>query len=107
MRRACGIAAAISWTSLSRAGRSVMYLLLQQLSHCRDDRLQRLQRSQHDLERHDLLLVVPVDHVDPVDVDPVNCRGELEYRRLVFVPLLDVMKIADAEYFRGRREVHQ
>jgi hypothetical protein len=81
--------------------------VLQQLCHRRDDCLQRLQRSQHDLERHDLLVVVPVDHVDPVDVDAVDRRGELKDRGLIVVPLLDVMEVGVAKHFHGRLEVHQ
>src|SRR5271168_1576881 len=107
MRVECGMPAAISWTSLSWAGRSAIGLLLQQFCHRRDDRLQRLQRSQHDLERYDLLVVVPVDHVDPIDVDAVDRRGELKDRGPLLVPLLDVVKVTIAEHLCGCLEVHR
>ena len=59
------------------------------------------------LNGDDLLGVVPVDHVDAVDVLPVDGRGELENRRTLAVPLLDVVKVGAAEHLRRRGQIRQ
>src|SRR5271156_162244 len=48
-----------------------------------------------------------MDHVDPVDVDAVDRRGELKDRGSLFVPPLDVVKVTIAEHLCGCLEVHR
>src|SRR6056297_1522011 len=48
--------------------------------HLGVDLLDRLQGTDHHLEVDDLALVVPADHVDAVDDDPVDLGPELEHR---------------------------
>ena len=46
--------------------------------HLRVNNLDRLPRTEHDLEVDDLALVVPADHVDTVDRNAVDLGHELE-----------------------------
>src|SRR6478735_3425325 len=80
-------------------------LRAEQLRHPRYDRLQALERPDHHLERDDLAVLAPVDHVDTVDHDAVEGGLELQDRRVVAVPLFDVVEVGAAEEFRSGVEV--
>ena len=51
--------------------------LLQQDTHFLMYQINRLQRSQHDLEIGDLMIAIPADQVDTINLDTFNLSGKL------------------------------
>ena len=44
------------------------------------NRIDRLERADHDLEVNDLAFVIPLDHVDAIDGNAVNLGLKFQYR---------------------------
>jgi len=52
----------------------------EEFGHPPDNTLQCLERPDHHLDRGDLVVVIPMDHVDTLDDEPVDVSAELQNR---------------------------
>src|SRR3546814_1961277 len=57
----------------------------------------RLERSDHDLEIHDLSFLVPADDVDAVDLDALDLAGEFEASLIAVDDLAQITKAVAAQ----------